>query len=61
MKDPWNPTTQEIIEWAYTEHAVFPEQDWDLSICDNTAEIILSIASDTNCPSQTFFFTVYIY
>ncbi|AIK36403.1 MULTISPECIES: hypothetical protein [Bacillus] len=55
MKDPWNPTTQEIIEWAYTEHAVFPEQDWDLSICDNAAEIILSIASDTNCPNQTFF------
>ncbi|MBO1580694.1 hypothetical protein [Bacillus sp. XF8] len=57
MKDPWNPTTQEIMEWAYTEHAVFPEQDWDLSVCTitNAAEIILSIASDTNCPNQTFF------
>ncbi|PFK31196.1 hypothetical protein COI93_21115 [Bacillus cereus] len=57
MKDPWNPTTQEIMEWAYTEHAVFPEQDWDLSVCTitNAAEIILNIASDTNCPNQVFF------
>ncbi|WP_410982754.1 hypothetical protein [Bacillus cereus] len=57
MKDPWNPTTQEIMEWAYTEHAVFPEQDWDLSVCTitNAAEIILNIAIDTNCPNQVFF------
>lgn len=57
MKDPWNPTTKEIIEWAYTEDAIFPEQDWDLSVCNitNVTEMILNIASDTNCPNQVFF------
>ncbi|MDM5188871.1 hypothetical protein QUF99_16570 [Bacillus sp. DX4.1] len=55
MKDPWNPTKKEIIEWAYKERAFLPEQDWDLAICTNFVETILNIASDENCPNQDFF------
>ncbi|WCN37018.1 hypothetical protein [Aneurinibacillus uraniidurans] len=55
MKDPWNPTHEEIIEWAYDKDSLC-EQDWDLAITDmENADVLLSLASDSSCPSQSFF------
>jgi len=56
MKDPWYPETNELKLWAYDENAMWPTQDFDLSIADLTlADSILNYGSDHNCPKKDFF------
>lgn len=57
MRDPVNPMHEEIRQWAYDPNAVDPlGQDWDLVISSpEYADLILSLASDDNCPNCDYF------
>ena len=56
MKNPWNPINEELREWAFDADALWPTQDFDLSVADlYLSEIILELASDNKCPKQRFF------
>lgn len=61
MIDPWNPTREEIIEWAYSDE-LEPEQDWNLAVTEiNNASLLLTLASDDNCPKRLYFlFCLYL-
>jgi hypothetical protein len=53
MHDPWNPSPDEIREWAYCPDAQDPCQDWDLAMLWSGHEkALLDCASDSACPNQ---------
>lgn len=54
MEDPWNPTKDEIMEWAYDVGAEYPGQDWEIVAVAHleNAELLLNLASDENCPKR---------
>jgi len=59
MQDVFNPTNQEIREWAYSNGS-YPEEDWDIVVFhdvtdDGLTALILDIATDKNCPKQKTF------
>jgi hypothetical protein len=55
MRDPWNPTAEEIREWA-TEPNAICEQDWDLGIIGIGHEaLFMELVEDENCPNADFF------
>lgn len=55
MIDPWNPTQEEIKEWAYDKNAVC-EQDWELAVYDfENIDLILELVNDKKCPKRRFF------
>jgi hypothetical protein len=55
MKDPWNPTPDEIRRWAADPEALCPE-DWDLVIVGiGHDELLLNLAADESCPKNYFF------
>ena len=59
MKDPWNPSYDEIREWAYTPGAMQPCQDWDLAIEWTAHErVLFELASDEACPARRFMLKV---
>jgi len=56
MQDPWNATAAEIEEWAGESDAMWPEQDWDLSVTrKGNVDLILRLASDDAGPNRHFF------
>lgn len=56
MKDPWNPTLDEVRTWAYSS-ALIPEQDWELAVVDKpeSQQLCLDLAADPDCPNRQFF------
>ena len=55
MKDPWNPSTNDIREWAYSS-GTWPDQDWDLAVNNRQNDrCLVELACDTNCPQRNFF------
>lgn len=55
MKNPWDPTDEEIREWAFEANALCPE-DWDLWITGiGKDELLLELAGDDACPKREFF------
>lgn len=59
MKDPWNPTEEEIRDWAFDVNKLCPVQDWDLAVADlKYKKALLSLASDPACPKREFFLAV---
>jgi hypothetical protein len=59
MHDPFNPSPDEIREWAYDADAVEPCQDFDLILeWTQHEKAILECASDDRCPKQNFFLRV---
>ncbi|MEM9282173.1 MAG: hypothetical protein AAGA96_10120 [Verrucomicrobiota bacterium] len=56
MRDPINPTRDEIRNWAYTEGAMEPEQDWDLHLANlREFDLFTELAADDDCPSWDYF------
>ncbi len=56
MHEPWNPTTFEVREWAYTDNAVAPCEDWDLAL--NWAAYVpvyMDFVADPACPNCEYF------
>jgi hypothetical protein len=59
MHDPWNPSPDEIREWAYTPGAIEPCQDWDLALARTRHErALLELTSDNACPARRFILSV---
>jgi hypothetical protein len=53
VKDPVNPTSAEIEEWARTPGAMYPMEDWDLIIAtDENSELFLRLAADPTCANH---------
>ncbi len=56
MNDPFNPTADELVEWAYDPDAVEPVQEWAVTITDlDRADLFLRLAADPACPNRIFF------
>lgn len=56
MRDPWNPSPDEIRTWAYDADASEPCEDFDLALeWTRHEKVLLKCASDGNCPKQDFF------
>lgn len=56
LKDPFNPTREEILEWAYDAESYAPEEDFDLYITDvENADLLLMFVADPTCPKRRFF------
>ncbi|MBC2606301.1 hypothetical protein [Pelagicoccus albus] len=59
MKDPYNPTEDEIREWAFTDISVEPRQDWDLMLSHlNRTRLYLELASNDQCPTSEYFLSL---
>lgn len=55
MRDPNNPTAEEIREWAWSG-APEPVEDWDLIVAYQPNEpMYLELAADDGCPARGFF------
>ena len=56
FNDPWNPSSYEVKEWAYTIGAIEPCQDWDLSLAwVGFEDDFIGYASDASCPNADYF------
>ena len=59
MRNPWEPTDDEIAAWAYRPDAVEPVQDWDLSVASiDRAPLLIRLAADPACPTRDYFLRV---
>ena len=56
MKDPWNPSSEKIRNWAYSDELI-PDQDWELAVVDTpeNQRLCLTLAADLGCPKRQFF------
>ena len=56
VQNPWNPSIEDVLEWAYDPNSDDPCQDWDLALTwvGYQAEYI-HLACDKNCPKRDFF------
>jgi hypothetical protein len=54
VKDPANPTVDEIEQWARTAGALYPMEDWDLMIAgdDDKGPLLVSLADDPTCVNR---------
>jgi hypothetical protein len=52
VKDPWNPTAEEIRQWAAEADSYCPDQDWALLFLDdsNYDALLVELAGDAGCP-----------
>lgn len=60
--DKFNPTVEEVKEWAYDDDLYFIEQDEDLVL--HSAKYIaalLELASDPNCPKHDYCLSILTY
>lgn len=61
VKNPSNPTVEEIYEWAYSNEEE-PHQEWELFlIWSGKFDQYLRYASDINCPKEQFFLNLLYY
>jgi hypothetical protein len=60
MRDPYNPTADELKSWAYLPDAEEPEQDWDLIALRDSPyrHLIMEFAADRLCPNRRYFLHV---
>jgi hypothetical protein len=56
MRNPYNPTPEQIRAWAQTPDATEPIQDWDLLLLHEPHEALyLELAADWGCPARGYF------
>ena len=64
MKDPWNPTAEDIRRWA-KNNKFPPVQDWELALCDSPSiRLILELLEqkEVRHDKRTFLVrTLYVY
>jgi hypothetical protein len=52
----FEPTREDILEWAYGTDKKWPASDWDYYVLNPAHdELILDLASDRLCPNREFF------
>lgn len=61
IRDWWNPTQDEIRNWAY--NPIRMVQDWQLAVYDDeNIEMILEFVEDESCTTRDFFLDcLYVY
>lgn len=56
MRDPFNPTPEEIRTWAYDPNSIDPMQDWELIVMLSTSiDDLIRYSADSGCPQKIFF------
>jgi hypothetical protein len=56
MRNPSNPSSEDIRRWAFDAGAEEPVQDWDLLLSTVAQEnFFLELASNDDCPKSEFF------
>jgi hypothetical protein len=56
MRDPANPSAEDIRQWAADPDALCPFEDWDLVITGSGFEdLFLELVEDVTCPQADFF------
>lgn len=56
MQDSWKPMKQELREWAYDPNAIWPDQDFDLSVAKlHFDDLIIDFSADDKCPKRNLF------
>lgn len=56
MRAPYNPSTEDLSEWAYDASAPEPVQDWDLVLEHCPYEsLYMKLASSADCPKREYF------
>ena len=60
FNDPWNPSRDEVLQWAYDENAFAPTQDFDLALswCPGLETLTLKLANEDACPKRQFFLAI---
>ena len=59
MNDPWNPSAEEVRDWAYNAEALEPCEDFDLALEWSRHErVLLECAADIHCPKKEYFLGV---
>ena len=59
MRSPYDPTSEELREWAFDSEEAVPEQDWDIILSTIPYEdLFLELASDLECPKSVFFLSI---
>jgi hypothetical protein len=57
--DPWNPSSNDIREWAFDAGADAPVQDFGLVLLwAHDERVYLDLASSDDCPKRRFFLSV---
>lgn len=58
--DPWNPTHDEVVAWAFDADALAPDQDFHLALswARSLERTYVDLASDEKCPKRRFFLDV---
>lgn len=61
FQDPFQPTNQELIEWANESESLEPVEDFAIFVTDACDwKLIFKFASDKNCPKKDTFLN-YLY
>lgn len=56
MRDPFNPTRDEIRAWAADKDAHEPDQDWDLHLARlGEYDLYVELAGSDDCPNWGYF------
>ena len=56
FRDPWNPSHEEVMQWAYMPNVYAPTQDFELAVSGSEFhDLILQCAADESCPNRCFF------
>ena len=59
MRDPWNPSSDDVRAWAREADAVEPCEDWDLALSGARHDAAyLELASDPACPARGYLLSV---
>ncbi|WP_051466456.1 hypothetical protein [Actinomadura oligospora] len=54
--DPYNPTAEEVVRWAYDPDAYAPTQDFDLMLLgEDVSGELPGLVADPECPKRGFF------
>ncbi|MEV5575278.1 hypothetical protein AB0L06_35015 [Spirillospora sp. NPDC052269] len=54
--DPYDPTAEEVVRWAYDPDAYAPTQDFDLMLDSvDVSRVLPGLVADPECPKRGFF------
>ena len=59
MRDPYNPMRDDVRDWAFSDGALEPVQDWDLMLANlREFDLYAELAADDSCPNREYFLRV---
>lgn len=64
MKDVYNPTKEDIVEWSKSDEAGWPVSDWNYYVMSNDGEndsLVFELADSLDCNKRLFFLDALYY